>query len=120
MRKKKHTHWIVKDIKGKFTFVQEEGVRRVKPCLESVYLWSSISCWANNIALGKKVHRNGERRKVRLSFLLVKQGVCLWGDVDLKIEGKGWELELEETWMSLWKTVVCERVDKLFKAILES
>jgi len=104
------------------TLVQEEGIWRVKPSLESVYLWSSvITSWADNSALGKMLQRKGVRRRVRLSSLLVKQGVCLWeswmqlGEVDLG-DRIG---EEEEAWMSLWKRVLCERVEKLFKAIFD-
>jgi len=100
------------------TLVQEEGIWRVKPSLESVYLWSSIiNSWADKSALGKTLQRKGVRRRVRLSSLLVKHGVCLWmqlGEVDLgNMIG-----EEEEAWMSLWKRVLCERLEKLFKAIL--
>jgi hypothetical protein len=105
-----------------FTLVQEEGVRRVKPSLESVYLWSSvINSWANKSSLGKIVQRKGVKRRVKLSFLLLRHGVCLWewwmqiGEVDVGIEPG----EEEEAWTSLWKRVLCENVDKLFKDILE-
>ena len=55
------------------TFIQEEGLRRVKPSLESVYLSSSIS--SANFASdksGTKLHSNIATTEA-LSFLLLKR-----------------------------------------------